>query len=161
MIAFDRYLRAILDQAGHEARAEGSPTIEAQHVLLAMAARADTDAGQLLCSSGLDRAALRAALDREVEDALSGVGIPPEAARPRVPENAVDPAGQLGTSVRFALERGLDGVRRAPRPAHLLLGVLQAEVGTVPRALDLAGIDRTDLLARVRQSLASSELLRK
>jgi D-alanyl-D-alanine carboxypeptidase len=41
------------------------------------------------------------------------------------------------------------------RPAHLLLGVLQAQVGTVPRALALAGVDRSDLLARVRHSLAA------
>jgi hypothetical protein len=65
------------------------------------------------------------------------------------------PAVPLGTSVRHALERDLEGVRTAPQPAHVLLGVLRAEVGIVPRALALAGFDRSDLLARVRQSLAA------
>ncbi|GAB2688125.1 hypothetical protein GCM10027089_06630 [Nocardia thraciensis] len=34
------------------------------------------------------------------------------------------------------------------RPVDLLLGVLAAEVGTVPCALALAGVDRDDLVAR-------------
>jgi hypothetical protein len=34
-----------------------------------------------------------------------------------------------------------------------LLGILQAEVGTVPRALALAGFDRTALIARVLETL--------
>jgi DNA-binding protein WhiA len=33
------------------------------------------------------------------------------------------------------------------------LGILQAQVGTVPRALAAAGIDRADLIARVAQTL--------
>jgi hypothetical protein len=31
----------------------------------------------------------------------------------------------------------------------LLLGVLQAELGTVPRALAVAGTDRTELIAHI------------
>jgi ATP-dependent Clp protease ATP-binding subunit ClpA len=150
--AFDQYLRGILEQAGREAGAVGSTTIEAQHVLLAMAARSDTDTGQLLTSLGLDPAALRAALEHEIEEALRGAGLARQAP-PTPPRIPVDPAGHLGTSVRYALERGLGGLRKAPRPEHLLLGVLQAEVGTVPRALELAGFDRAALLARVREKL--------
>jgi len=37
-------------------------------------------------------------------------------------------------------------------PLHLLIGILRADVGTVPRALELAGIDRTDLVARAEQA---------
>jgi D-alanyl-D-alanine carboxypeptidase len=37
----------------------------------------------------------------------------------------------------------------------VLLGVLAAEVGTVPRALALAGFDRADLLARTRRALTT------
>lgn len=43
--------------------------------------------------------------------------------------------------------------RNALRPAHLLLGIVEAQVGTVPRALALAGIDQPDLRARVLQTL--------
>jgi D-alanyl-D-alanine carboxypeptidase len=45
-------------------------------------------------------------------------------------------------------------VRRNPQPAHLLLGILQAEVGTVPRALSLKGVDRSELVGRIRQTLS-------
>ena len=33
----------------------------------------------------------------------------------------------------------------------LLLGVLQAELGTVPRALAIAGTDRPELITRIEQ----------
>jgi ATP-dependent Clp protease ATP-binding subunit ClpA len=155
MTAFDKYLRATIEQAGHEARADGSATIEAQHLLLAMAADPATDMGRLLTALGLDQPAIRAALEREFAHALSGAGVSLDAASLQRGKSANSPAGQVGPSVQHALQRGLDGLRQAPRPEHLLLGVLQAEVGTVPRALALAGFDRTALIARVQQALAS------
>jgi len=52
------------------------------------------------------------------------------------------------------LERSFSVARKKDlRPAHVLLGILLAQAGTVPRALALAGIDQEDLTARVRQSL--------
>jgi len=36
----------------------------------------------------------------------------------------------------------------------VLLGILRADVGTVPRALALAGIDRAGLAERTRRALA-------
>jgi ATP-dependent Clp protease ATP-binding subunit ClpA len=155
MTAFDKYLRTILDQAEREARGDGSKTTEAQHVLLAMASRSETEMGQFLASLGLDHGALRAALDRELEHTSSAAGVSLAATERQRAKSAPSPAGHLGTSVQQALERGLEGVRKAPRPAHLLLGVLQAEVGTVPRALALAGFDRADLMARARQTLGA------
>ena len=38
--------------------------------------------------------------------------------------------------------------------AHLLVGVLDARVGTVPRALALAGVDRDGLTGRAEAALA-------
>lgn len=105
-------------------------------------------------TGGLDRDAIREALDREFEHSLSvaGVsrsafGLPPASPDPqRVPHP--------GASVRLALERGVTSrARQDLQPAHLLLGILQAEVGTVPRALALAGVDRADLMARVVETL--------
>jgi D-alanyl-D-alanine carboxypeptidase len=37
---------------------------------------------------------------------------------------------------------------------HLLLGVLDAKVGTVPRALALAGVDRAELARRAARALS-------
>ncbi len=42
---------------------------------------------------------------------------------------------------------------RRIEPDHILLGVLQARVGTVPRALECAGVDRGDVMRRVEATL--------
>jgi D-alanyl-D-alanine carboxypeptidase len=57
------------------------------------------------------------------------------------------------------MERGFSATsnrKKDLRPAHLLLGVLLAEIGTVPRTLVLAGVDRAELAARVRQSITDN-----
>ena len=53
------------------------------------------------------------------------------------------------------LERAVKAAagQRQIRPGHLLLGVLGAQAGTVPRALALAGVNQGDLAARARQAL--------
>lgn len=109
----------------------------------------------VLSSFGLDRRALRAALDREFEHSLGAAGVSLGAFAVPRPLSPPAPAKQLGASVKNALERGVTGVRKGNdlRPAHLLLGILLAEVGTVPRALTLAGIDRAALIVRVQQTL--------
>jgi ATP-dependent Clp protease ATP-binding subunit ClpA len=154
MNGFDKYLRAIFERAGREAQADCSSTIEAQHILLAMTAQPETAPGQFLNSVGLDHHAMRAALEREFEHSLSTAGVSVQGFNLQRSKSATDPAGQLGTSVRHALERGLSGIRTPPSPAHVLLGILQAEIGIVPRALALAGYDRVDLMARLRQTFA-------
>jgi D-alanyl-D-alanine carboxypeptidase len=151
MAAFDKYLRGTLELATREAERDCSATVEAQHVLLAMAHQPETDLGQFLDRVGLTPNAIRSALDRELQHSLSAVGISLEA--PEKLRMGTAPSGQLGTSVRHALERGLGAIRREPRPADVLLGILQAEVGSVPRALALAGFDRVDLIGRLQQAL--------
>lgn len=61
---------------------------------------------------------------------------------------------RLGASSKHAMERMAAGHRKKDlRSGHLLPGVLQAEVGTVPRALALAGVDRAELIEKVRSAL--------
>ena len=157
MTAFGRYVQTILDRGRREAREEGSATIEAQHLLLAIAAEREAATHQALASVGLDRRAIRDALDREFEHSLGAAGVsladfdlPRPSVTPELPRH-------LGASVRRAIERGVASAahRKDLQPAHLLLGILQAEVGTVPRALALAGVDRADLMARVQQKLTN------
>jgi D-alanyl-D-alanine carboxypeptidase len=152
---FDKYLRTILEQAGHQAQQDGSSTIEAQHLLLAMAAQTETSEARALSSVGLDQRGLRDALDRELERSLGAAGVSLEASDLARPKSSPEAARQLGASVRYALERGMAAVRKNPQPAHLLLGILQAEVGTVPRALSLKGVDRSELVGRIRQTLSA------
>jgi ATP-dependent Clp protease ATP-binding subunit ClpA len=152
---FGKYVRTIVEHAGREAQIDRSPTIEAQHVLLAIAARPETSPGQILTSVGLDHRALREALDREFEHSLGAAGVSVRTLDLPRPSSAPAPPSNIGSSVRQALERGVAGVRNDPRPTHLLLGILRAEIGTVPRALALAGVDRAALLLRVEQVLTT------
>jgi ATP-dependent Clp protease ATP-binding subunit ClpA len=133
-----------------------SPTLEAEHLLLALARQPATTAHDLLVEAGLDYDQLRAALDAEFEGTLAAVGITlsdfdlsATASRTRIP--------RWGASAKLVLERSVkiaDGRRdRRITPGHILLGILRAVAGTVPRALDRAGVDRAELSSRVAAAL--------
>jgi D-alanyl-D-alanine carboxypeptidase len=157
MTAFDKYLHAIIIRGGHEAREDGSATIEAHHLLLAIAGEGDATSLQILASAGLDYRALRDALDREFEHSLSAVGVSRAAFDlPRASRSPQHPS--MGASGKLASERGFGSVvrKRDLRPAHLLFGILSAQVGTVPRALALAGVDDAELMSRVRATIADA-----
>ena len=156
MMAFHKYFRTIVDEAGHEAQKEGLATFEAQHMLLAIAAAREPTTHRLLAAVGLDHQTIRDVLDREFQHSLSGAGVSLTAfdlPRPNYAPEHPSP----GASAKLALERSFTSVprRKDLRPAHLLLGILRAEIGTVPRALALAGIDQADLTARVLEALAN------
>jgi D-alanyl-D-alanine carboxypeptidase len=142
--------REVIGRAVEEARTAGSATVEAEHLLLALA---DHEA---LADAGLDRDALLDALDRETERSLAAVGVslsafdvPPARSRGRDP--------RFAASAKLALHRAvkLAGARRDRRIAreHVLVGLLRAEVGTVPRALETAGVDRAELMGRAEAAL--------
>ncbi|GAA3779837.1 hypothetical protein GCM10022225_80100 [Plantactinospora mayteni] len=151
MPGFDRYLKDVLDRAGQEARLDGSTTVEAHHLLLAIAADPASSAGGALASAGLGRAAIREALDREYAHSLSMVGVSASAFDAAAATPDPDRRPHPGASVRLTLERALQATAGTqPQPLHLLVAILQADVGTVPRALALAGVDRTDLVARIQ-----------
>ncbi|MGR6923657.1 Clp protease N-terminal domain-containing protein [[Actinomadura] parvosata] len=159
MSAIDHYLDAVIRQGEAEARQDGSAAIEAHHLLLGLAAQQDSAPGAVLAAAGLDRAAIRAALDREFEHSLSTVGVSPAAFGLPSPTPDPDRKIGLGASARLALERGFFHAsrKRDLRPAHLLLGILEAELGTVPRALALAGVNREDLAERVKETASTAD----
>jgi ATP-dependent Clp protease ATP-binding subunit ClpA len=153
--AFGMYVHAIMERGAGEAQAAGSATIEAEHLLLAIAAEQEIATQQLLSSVGLDHGTIRNALDEEFKHSLGTAGVSvAERVLPRPHKTGKRPS-KVGESVKLVLERGMAAVgdKKDLRPAHLLLGVLQLKVGTVPRALALAGVDQADLRARTRQSL--------
>jgi ATP-dependent Clp protease ATP-binding subunit ClpA len=152
MTTIDDYINTIIEKGGHAAHDDGSTAIEAHHLLLAIASEEETTTRQVLASAGLDRRAILAALDREFEHSLNAAGVSATAFDLPRPTRAAKPAKQLGASAKLALERGFTAASRKKdlRPAHLLLGILEAQVGTVPRALALADVDRTELVARLQ-----------
>ncbi len=138
-----------------EAKRDGAKLIEAEHMLLALAA-APGDAARLLNEFGLDHERLASALDEERRQTLAVVGM--KATGTRLGEaTELESAPSLGTSAKVAVRRALIGSRhdrhRARlRATDLLAGILEAEFGTVPRTLAIAGIDRAALLSRARGS---------
>jgi ATP-dependent Clp protease ATP-binding subunit ClpA len=154
---FNRFVkdaRQIVTQAHTIASGLGSPMVEAEHLLLALTEATVTQGS--LAEAGLDTHGLREALERENERSLAAVGISPAAFDlPPVADAGTKP--QWATSAKLALERSLKVAmaRKDSRiePAHLVLGVLRAPVGTVPRALEVAGLDRLALARRVEAEL--------
>jgi D-alanyl-D-alanine carboxypeptidase len=144
--------RTIVHKGRDEAQRGGSGSIEAEHLLLAIADQSDL--APILTSVGLSPEGIRRALDGEFEQSLRAVGVEVRAAD--LPPASPDPADwpRIGASARLALERAAAvSLGRRLQPVHVLLGVLAAEVGTVPRALALAGVDRLELSQRVREEL--------
>ena len=143
---FTRDARAVVKCAEGEARGQGSPTIEAEHFLLALAAADEVP--------GLDHDAVLDALAAERERSLLAVGIAAdEFDLPSAP--VVNP--RIAQSAKLALERSVRAAvarsDRSIKAGHVLLGVLAAEAGTVPRALAAAGVDRQELRDRAAARL--------
>ena len=152
--------RAAFREAEVEARREGSRSVEAEHVLLALSNTEGTDANAVLLSAGLDRDAIRRALARDFRTSLTAAGVSID-----IPEGtsaSVRPANRLrmGQSAKLVWQRAIKAAaKRSDKQlgtTHLLLGVLQAPVGTVPRALNEAGVARSELTARAEEALAAN-----
>jgi ATP-dependent Clp protease ATP-binding subunit ClpA len=142
--------RAAHDAPG-VARELGDSTVEAEHLLLAIARRDDA-ASRVLRDAGLDFDGIAAALAAESERSLAAVGVSAE--RPtfspfvETPRFATSAKWALEQSLRIALERG----DRRIGSGHVVLAILRAERGTVPRALAIAGVDREELATEIRRA---------
>jgi ATP-dependent Clp protease ATP-binding subunit ClpA len=145
---FTKEARLVVGDSVRVARELGAPTVEAEHLLLAIA-KADAPVARVLGDAGLDFDGLAAALTAETARSLAAVGVSADARsfspfveRPR-----------LATSAKLVLERALKvAVARNDKhigSEHITLGALRATTGTVPRALECAGVDRIELTLRV------------
>jgi len=145
--------QAAVQQFQIEAKQDGAKFIEAEHMLLALAADKESDAARLLSEFGVDHERLASALHEEHHRTLAFAGINAPA-QTLVQATEVESSLSLGTSAKAAVRRALIGShhdRRARlRSTNLLAGILEAELGTVPRTLAIAGIDRAAIIARAR-----------
>jgi ATP-dependent Clp protease ATP-binding subunit ClpA len=147
-MAFERFTRdarAAVLSAREQARTLGRHDVEAEHLLLALAGRPEFQA------LGLDRDRLADALAAEEERSLASVGLAGAELEPLVAARAPRKL-QFATSAKLSLQRAMKvaatrGDRRLTA-GHILLGVLAAERGRVPRALAIAEIDVEQLRAQ-------------
>ena len=123
-------------------------------MLLASGGEGDKPAGRVLVSGGLDHQRVVGALRDERQRSLAVAGIAQPGA---IPTAATEPDRPIsvGTSAKAALIRALHARReqrshRRLQSVDVLVGILGAELGTVPRALAIAGVDRAALIARAR-----------
>ncbi len=147
--------RSMVTDAEAEARAAGSSLVEAEHLLLAMSTRAESEASRALASVGLTHETITEALDGEFAASLSSAGISVDTGSLGRPSPEPPRRLRLSASFKSALERALTASAgsRQISSGHLLLGVLGADAGTVPRALRLAGINQSELAAITRHEL--------
>jgi ATP-dependent Clp protease ATP-binding subunit ClpA len=149
-------LKRVVMRAIEEATRRGSANVEAEHLLLAISAGDDV-AGLTLAEFGLDHAGVDAALRGEREHALRAAGIEPVAEERLAATRRSRPG--WGASIREALRRAdfrahrdrPRGERERLAVADTLIGLLRADLGTVPRALAYAGVDRPALIARLER----------
>jgi D-alanyl-D-alanine carboxypeptidase len=153
---FPKSSRRLVERARGQAAALGSRDLESVHLLLALAGDEDQVVRRVFSSASLDDVTLRSALIAQEEAALAAVGVsrigfglPSRAPLPHV--------SGWATSSKQALRRARTeaGARHARRiePAHVLLGVLRAEAGDVPRTLAFAGADAAELALAAERAL--------
>jgi ATP-dependent Clp protease ATP-binding subunit ClpA len=157
-IRFGREARRVVHRSRDEARERGSRTVEAEDLMLSLTEQRAGVARECLVDAGLDREGILRALEEEAARSLAGAGVsrdafdlPPPRPSPSTP--------RWGASARLALERtakaALARGDRSIEGEHVLLGILAAERGTVPRALAAAGVDRARLIASVEEAMAA------
>jgi ATP-dependent Clp protease ATP-binding subunit ClpA len=155
---FAKESKTVVMTAREEAVALGAPTVEAEHLLLAIARNSHSDAGRVLARSGLDYDGVHTALEREFERSLAAVGV--SASSFELADAPLPPSGtpRWAASSKAAFKRALNALRahrgRRLTPTHLLLGVIAADAGTVPRALAAVGVDRSALETSAEATLA-------
>jgi ATP-dependent Clp protease ATP-binding subunit ClpA len=134
--------RMLVSGAVDIARDFGSPTVEAEHLLLAVT-RGSGPVAQALSGAGLDFDGLSAALAAETTRSLAAVGVSTDA----VHFSPFVESPKLATSAKLVLERAVRAAAGDKRitSRHVVLGALRAPTGTIPRALECAHVDRVEL----------------
>ena len=147
---FVREARQVALEATSVAAGLGSSSVEAEHLLVSLAA-GDHPAGSALRDAGLDPQELRDAIQRDFERVLDRVGI--DMSGVDLSSHCRRTKPRWGTSAKQGLERAVvEAKRRGDRHIgceHILLGLLRAEHGMVPRLLAAEGIDRDELTGRL------------
>jgi hypothetical protein len=160
--SYGQSVRVTLLGASVEAQRRGVDVAEAEHLLLALAAESLSPVGRLLADVGLDHAGVLDALAVERERSLAVAGVDPSASAGLQATRLPPTRTRWGASLREAILRGANDAkamgrrdRRAWRQSDLLIGLLALDIGTVPRALAYAGVDREALAARARAAGAA------
>lgn len=147
-------MRELMTRAIDAAARNGSGAVEAEHILLALLSEPRSAAARIAAEDGLDHDALLDALRAERVHSLRAAGITGvDASRLQsTPRSRQRPT--WGASIRTLMTEARTanrGPRHRMTEQEMFIAILRTELGTVPRALDLAGIDRAALITRLSQ----------
>lgn len=134
-----RTSREIVTRGMDEAHALGSTTIEAEHLLAALA-MSTGPVGGVLAQEGLTADRVRDLIREERSRSLASAGI--RAPSPAPTEGDLP----LSTSAKAVLRRAVAASRGSITDVTMATAVLGQEAGTVPRLLAIAGVDKERLL---------------
>lgn len=153
----NRSLKPAIERAIEVARLDHAADVQPEHLLQAVANDRTCDAAVALHEQGLTAEALAEALrrEREVTLAFAGVAMPSDdmlRAAPRVgrPGWAGPATREVIVNSRHAM-MSPTGKKRSAEMA-LTISLLSQRRGRVARALELAGIDRTLVVARMLET---------
>ena len=145
---FREEVEGLLLQARDEAAARGAPAVESEHLLLAMATVPFGSASRVLDDLHVSPDRVAEALDRERARALAVVGV--ETRRLPPPQTIRDSRRlRWGRSARTAAERSTREDHADPQ-LRMLLGIVHAEGGVIPRLLAELKLTTSDVENAVR-----------
>lgn len=149
-------MRQLMTTAIDEAARYGSGAVETEHILLALLVDPASAAARTAAEVGLDHDGFVDALRAERVHSLQAAGITAVDAsllQSTPPRSRQRPT--WGASIRTLMDElrkvNHGNPRRRLTELDALVVVLRTELGTVPRALDLAGIDRAALITKLSQ----------
>jgi ATP-dependent Clp protease ATP-binding subunit ClpA len=149
-LVLPRQLHAVGQRAIDEAVARRAGVVESEHVLLAILSRPDEPAAKLLTVAGVTHASFASALDAERKRSLAAAGVAARSNDSLTATPRTSPPS-WGASIRDVLRNADKPAAKNGRPGaleiELAVAILSTELGTVPRALAIARIDRSDVLA--------------
>ena len=155
-VKVNRSFKPVIERAIEVARIDHAADVQPEHLLQAVANDRSCDAAVALREQGLTAEALAGALRHEREAALAfaGIGMPAEdmlRAAPRLGR----PGWGSGTREAVVNSKHAmvspNGKKRSAEMA-LTISLLSVRRGRVARALELAGIDRTFVVARMLET---------
>ena len=143
-------MRSFVTRCVEEARGRGTSTVEAEHVVLAVLRDTSDPLAVVLAESGLTYDVMVDALREERTRSLVFAGVDPiDAQALKAARRVMKPLWGASVSAARGREPAAGRGVRSQRTA-VLIGIFRADLGTVPRVLAVAGIDRPALIARLR-----------
>lgn len=152
-----RTIDELLTSAERHALALGDDVPGAEHLLLAALGLDEGSARRALAAFGVDLEALRAAVVAVHAEGLRAIGMADDECGVEVPVRAPGKLFRSTATAQKAFQRAVELSKndspRMLRGGHVVVAICELHAGTVVRAFDVLGIDRSELAEAARRCL--------